>query len=86
MHVCVKLHMFIYQKRGENMAKRIKNPNAAKALEDLKMEIAQDLGLENNMNTPNDPVNNIFTAGAVGGLMTRRLVEMGEEELIKKDE
>lgn len=67
------------------MSKRYKNPNAAKALEELKMEIAQDLGLENNINTPNDPVNNVFTAGPVGGLMTRRLVEMGEEELTKKD-
>lgn len=67
------------------MSKRYKNPNASKALEELKMEIAQDLGLENNINTPNDPVNNIFTAGPVGGLMTRRLVEMGEEELTKKE-
>lgn len=66
--------------------KRNINPNAAKALEDLKMEIAQDLGLENNLNTPNDPVNNIFTAGPVGGLMTRRLVEMGEKELMDKQE
>lgn len=65
--------------------KRIMNPNAAKALEELKMEIAQDLGIENNMNTPNDPVNNIFTAGPVGGLMTRRLVEMGEKELMDKE-
>ncbi len=68
------------------MARKIKNPNAAKALEELKMEIAQDLGLENNINTPNDPVNNIFTAGPVGGLMTRRLVEMGEEDLMKNKE
>ncbi len=68
------------------MAKRMKNPNAAKALEELKLEIAQDLGIENNINTSNDPVNNIFTAGSVGGLMTRRLVEMGEKELIEKQE
>ncbi|NMB07610.1 MAG: small, acid-soluble spore protein, alpha/beta type, partial [Tissierellia bacterium] len=32
-----------------------------------------------------DPVNNIFTAGPVGGLMTRRLVEMGERELIDEE-
>ncbi|TJX12796.1 alpha/beta-type small acid-soluble spore protein [Tissierella creatinini] len=67
------------------MAKRMKNPNAAKALEELKLEIAQDLGIENNINTSNDPVNNIFTAGPVGGLMTRRLVEMGEEKLMKEE-
>lgn len=66
------------------MTKRNVNPNAAKALEELKMEIAQDLGIENNMSDPNHPVNNIFTAGPVGGLMTRKLVEMGEKEITDK--
>ncbi len=65
------------------MAKRrVVNPNAAKALDQLKMEIARDLGIENNINDKNHPVNNIFTAGPVGGLMTRKLVEMGEEQLV----
>ena len=65
------------------MARRkIVNPNAAKALEQLKMEIAQDLGVESSLNDSNHPVNNIFTAGPVGGMMTRKLVEKGEEQLI----
>ena len=65
------------------MTKRSLNPNAAKALEELKMEIANEMGLSNNLDNDN-PINNIFTAGPVGGVMTRRLVEMGENELINK--
>lgn len=63
------------------MAKRSLNPNAAKALEEMKMEIANEIGLSNSQTNYNQ-FNNIFTAGPVGGLMTRKLVEMGEDELI----
>lgn len=63
------------------MTKQSLNPNAAKALEELKMEIANEMGLSNNL-TNDNPINNIFTAGPVGGLMTRKLVEMGEKQLI----
>ena len=62
------------------MVRRSKDPNAAKALEELKLEIANDLGLSANLNK-NNPAENIFIAGPVGGLMTRRLVEMGERKL-----
>lgn len=58
------------------------DPNAAKALQDMKLEIANELG--DNLNNL-DPVENIFTAGNVGGMMTRKLVEMGEEELVKRN-
>lgn len=60
------------------------NPNAAKALEELKLEIAKDFGIESSLNDKNHPVNNIFTAGTVGGLMTRKLVEEGEKQLINE--
>lgn len=63
------------------MAKRSLNPNAAKALEEMKMEIANEIGLSNSQTNYNQ-FNNIFTAGPVGGLMTRKLVQMGEDELI----
>lgn len=65
--------------------KRPVNPNAAKALEDLKLEIANDLGISNSLNDNNYPANNIFTAGTVGGEMTRRLVENGEEQLVNEN-
>ena len=65
------------------MTKRSLNPNAAKALEEMKMEIANEIGLSNSETNYNQ-FNNIFTAGPVGGLMTRNLVKMGEEDLINK--
>ena len=50
----------------------------------MKMELAKELGVSETFNNKNnlDPVTNIFTAGPVGGLMTRKLVEMGEKEII----
>ncbi len=65
------------------MARRPLNPNAAKALEEMKIEIANELGLANNLNNLN-PIENIFTAGPVGGMMTRNLVEMAQKQLINK--
>jgi hypothetical protein len=59
------------------------NSNAVKALEEMKMEIANEMGLSNNLSNLN-PVENIFTAGPVGGMMTRKLVEMGQKQLIDK--
>lgn len=69
------------------MGKKPLDPNAVRALNEMKMEIAKELGVTNAFldNKQMDPVNNIFTAGPVGGLMTRRLVEMGEKELIDEE-
>ncbi len=67
------------------MDKRILDPNAIKALNELKLEIANELGVSEafiNNKDLEDSTNNIFAAGPVGGLMTRKLVEMGEKELI----
>ena len=67
------------------MANKPLDINARKALNEMKMEIAQEMGVSNSLKINDDATNNIFTAGPVGGMMTRRLVEMGEEELIDKD-
>lgn len=65
------------------MSKRLVDPRAVKALDEMKLEIANELGISDTFlnNKDLDPVTNIFTAGRVGGLMTRKLVEMGEKEL-----
>lgn len=65
------------------MTKRPLNPNAFKALEEMKLEIAKEIGLSSELNNSLDPINNILTAGPVGGMMTRKLVEIGEKELIE---
>lgn len=54
-----------------NMAKQQPDLNAKKALEDMKLEIANDLNIQ------------VTNAGKVGGTMTRKLVEMGEKQLIE---
>lgn len=66
------------------MGKSPLNPNARKALDEMKIEIANELGLPNTLSNDN-PVDNIFTAGPVGGVMTRKLVEMGEKQLIDRE-
>lgn len=68
------------------MTNRPMDPNALKALEEMKMEVANEQGISDTFTNTNelDPVTNIFTAGLVGGLMTRKLVEMGQRELMNK--
>lgn len=68
--------------------KGLVDPNARTALNTLKYEIANELGVPHNMtNNLNDytPGQDIYLAGNVGGQMTRRLVEMGEKMLIENE-
>ena len=46
--------------------------NARKALDEMKLEIANELNIR------------VTHAGMVGGTMTKRLVEMGQRQLIKE--
>lgn len=64
------------------MGKRPLDPNAIRALNEMKLEIANELGMEEGMSNL-DSVSNIFNAGAIGGRMTRNLVEMGQKQLIQ---
>ena len=66
------------------MSKKPLDPNAIKALNEMKLEISKELGVTDAFanNQDIDPATNIITAGRVGGLMTSKLVEMGEKELI----
>ncbi|QJD84184.1 alpha/beta-type small acid-soluble spore protein [Cohnella herbarum] len=55
-------------------------PQAAQALEQLKFEVAQELGIQ----LPADGYyGNLLTseAGSIGGQITRRLVQMAEQQL-----
>lgn len=58
------------------------NSNAIKALEQMKLEIANEMGVADSLNNL-DPIENIFTAGPVGGMMTRNLVAMGQKKLME---
>ncbi|SKC81712.1 alpha/beta-type small acid-soluble spore protein [Maledivibacter halophilus] len=67
------------------MAKGPVDPNAMKALNEMKYEIANELGITKNLLTNEsglDSGKNVFYGGYVGGHMTKKLVEMGEKELM----
>lgn len=62
------------------------DPNAKIALNNLKYEIARELGINGSPtveNTGLSPGADIFMAGHVGGQMTKRLVAMAERQLIE---
>ena len=49
------------------------NDNARKALDDMKLEIANELNIQ------------LTNVGKVGGTMTRRLVEIGQKQLVEDE-
>lgn len=58
------------------MNKKFIDANARIGLEEYKAEMGKELGVD---------IDNIFYAGKVGGVMTRKLVEKGEENLIDEE-
>jgi hypothetical protein len=64
------------------------DPNAAKALDEMKSEIAKELGITEDIteNNGNASVYDLVkTGGEIGGNMTRKLVEMGQNQLINEN-
>lgn len=68
------------------MANQPANPNAKKALNQMKLEIASEVGVptSNIEGAENTAYENGVIGGRVGGQMSKRLVEMGEEALIRE--
>lgn len=70
------------------MANRPVDPNAREALNKMKMEIANELGLRNDDIREKGSVTskeNGYYGGSLGGTMTRRLIEIAERELVNKN-
>ncbi|WP_432662846.1 alpha/beta-type small acid-soluble spore protein [Wukongibacter baidiensis] len=70
------------------MAKIPVDPNAREALKRMKLEIANELGMKsNNLEDKGNLTSrsNGNYGGNLGGTMTRRLIEMAEQELINKN-
>ena len=67
------------------MANKYVNSNARKALQEMKLEIANEIGVETNnkYGSNNTSYENGQLGGRVGGLMSKRLVEMGELMLLQ---
>lgn len=58
--------------------------NAKLALNQMKMEISQELLNDSNIKNDSNPIDSIGLSGRVGGQMSKKLVEMGERELLKR--
>ena len=68
------------------MANKPADPNAKAALNQMKLEIASELGIENSTEYGADKTSyhNGEIGGRVGGQMSKRLVAMGEEALLRQ--
>lgn len=68
------------------MANKPADPNAKAALNQMKLEIASELGIENTdeYGANKTSYHNGEIGGRVGGQMSRKLVEMGEEALLRQ--
>ena len=68
------------------MANKPADPNAKAALNQMKLEVASELGIENSTEYGADKTSyhNGEIGGRVGGQMSRRLVAMGEEALLRE--
>ncbi len=67
------------------MSRKPVNPNAREALTQMKIEIANELGIKNESNEDKGNItsrSNGKLGGSLGGHMTKRLIEMAENQLI----
>ena len=71
------------------MARRTLVPGAAGKLEKFKIEVAEDMAIDNIAsrneymgNVPSNAVNRIKNSGNVGGEMVKRMVEAAEKNMI----
>jgi len=71
------------------MARRTLVPEAAGKLEKFKIEVAQDMAIDNIASrnvymgdVPSNTVNRIKNSGNVGGEMVKRMVEAAEKNMV----
>ena len=60
------------------------DPNAKQALSNLKMEIANEIQDNSNILNDGNIIDSIGISARVGGQMSKKLVELGEKELLKQ--
>lgn len=66
------------------MSRQPIDQNAKLALNQMKMEISKELLNESNIQSDSNPIDSIGLSGRIGGQMSKKLVEIGERELLKK--
>ena len=60
------------------------DPNTKLSLNQMKMEISQELLNESNMENDSNLIDSVGLSGRIGGQMSKKLVEMGEREVLKR--
>ena len=66
------------------MSKQPVEPNAKLALNQMKMEISKELLNQSDFKNDSNPIDSIGLSGRIGGQMSKRLVEIGQRELLKR--
>lgn len=66
------------------MSNKAIDSNAKTALNKMKMEIAREFSRGSNLLDDGNLVDSIGLSARVGGQMSKKLVEMGERELLKR--
>ena len=66
------------------MSNQLIDPNAKQALNNLKMEIANEIQDNSNILNDGNIIDSIGISARVGGQISKKLVELGEKELLKQ--
>lgn len=66
------------------MSNQLIDPNAKQALNNFKMEIANEIQDNSNILNDGNIIDSIGISARVGGQISKKLVELGEKELLKQ--
>lgn len=66
------------------MSNQLIDPNAKQALNNFKMEIANEIQDNSNILNDGNIIDSIGISARVGGQMSKKLVELGEKELLRQ--
>ncbi|NLY78054.1 MAG: small, acid-soluble spore protein, alpha/beta type [Tissierellia bacterium] len=64
------------------MKDKLTDPNAKKALEELKLELATELGITDAFNNRSKPISNVYMSSRAGSIMTNKILESEEKDLL----
>lgn len=66
------------------MRKDRPDPNAKKALEELKLELANELGITDAFNNKSKPISNVYMSSRAGSIMTNKILESDDRDLLEE--
>ncbi len=60
------------------------DPNAKKALEELKLELANELGITDAFNNKSKSISNVYMSSRAGSIMTNKILESDDRDLLEE--